>query len=97
MMNEVGLDEKKRNKKIRAIIVAGWLEKMIRGGMTEEDEGERRDCPVVMSKVTYQLTARYMAQKKRGGKYLSKGTYCGIRSGIINLFTMSNTPLPPQF
>ena len=97
VMNEVGLDEKKRNKKIRAIIVAGWLEKMIRGGMTEEDEGERRDCPVVMSKVTYQLTARYMAQKKRGGKYLSKGTYCGIRSGIINLFTMSNTPLPPQF
>ena len=55
-------------------------------------------CPVDMQQVTYELVASYMATKKdTEDKYLSRGTYIGIRSSIVYLFTMSNLSPPPEF
>ena len=46
----------------------------------EEEEGIRRvESPVDISKVIYQVAATYMSQRKKGRKYLSKGTYCGYQ------------------
>lgn len=55
-------------------------------------------CPVDMTKVTYELVASFMTSKRNEeDKYLSRGTYTGIRSSIVYLFTMSNLPPPPDF
>ncbi len=84
------MNEKKKKAQIRRIIVGGWLKKMKRTNPNA--------CPVDVSLVTYDLVSSYMAQKKaNNGDYLSKNCYCGIRSGIINLFTMSNSSPPPDF
>jgi hypothetical protein len=51
-----------------------------------------------MEQVTYELVASYMTTKKNTeDKYLSRGTYIGIRSSIVYLFTMSNLSPPPEF
>lgn len=55
-------------------------------------------CPVDMTQVSYQVVASYMASKKTNeDKFYSRGTYIGIRSSIIYLFTMSNISPPPEF
>ena len=75
-------------------MVQGWLLKMARKTINDG----LNQCPIVMTKVAYGVVATYMAQRKDGqDEYLGKGTYCGIRSGIINLFTMSNLSPPPCF
>jgi len=57
-----------------------------------------RNCPIDMSKVDYDCVSAYMVQKTTAGdRLMSKGTYCGIRSSIIYLYTMSNLSPPPSF
>lgn len=71
-------------------IVNRWLDNM------QRTSPER--CPVDMTQVSYELVASYMTSKKKDDdKYLSRGTYIGIRSSIIYLFTMSNLSPPPEF
>ena len=56
------------------------------------------NCPVIMEKVDYEIVSTYMVQKTTNkDKLMSKGTYCGICSGIIYLYTMSNLSPPPSF
>ena len=94
VMNDTGIPGKKKKTKARKVVVEGWLAQMVR---KTRDDGVNQ-CPVDMSKITYEVVGTYMAQRKDGrDKYLGKGTYCGIRSGIINLFTMSNLSPPPRF
>ena len=84
------LTESKKKKAIRELIVTGWLKKM--------DRKDPQRCPVDVSILTYDIAALYMSQKKDGdGNYFSKSHYCGARSCIINLFTMSNVSPPPGF
>ena len=53
------------------------------------------NCPVLMNKVDYNCVAAYMVQKTgEQDKLMSKGTYCGIRSAIIYLYTMSDLSPP---
>jgi hypothetical protein len=96
VMNDNNIEEKKKKKITRRIVVNDWLQKMVRRNASNDDT--RQLCPVIMEKVTYEVAATYMTQKKdKDDRFLGKGTYCGIRSAIINLFTMSNVPPPPQF
>jgi hypothetical protein len=59
--------------------------------------------PIDMTKVNYEVVALYMAQKTKGRgeegdkDLMSKGSYCGICSGVIYLFTMSQISPPPSF
>jgi hypothetical protein len=94
VMSEPGISEKKKKSKARKVVVHGWLSKMVRKTI---DDGLNQ-CPIDMTKMTYEVVGTYMAQRKNeDDKYLGKGTYCGIRSGVINLFTMSNLAPPPRF
>jgi hypothetical protein len=94
VMNDMGLSETKKKTKARKVVVQGWLMKMVRRSSSNAMD----QCPVDMRKITYEVVGTYMAQRKDNeDKYLGKGTYCGIRSGIINLFTMSNLSPPPRF
>ena len=87
IMNDAAIPGKKKKTKARKVVVEGWLAKMVR---KTRDDGMNQ-CPVNMSKITYEVVGTYMAQRKDGqDKYLGKGTYCGIRSGIINYYTMSH-------
>ena len=53
---------------------------------------------MVMEKVDYDCIIEYMVQKTTNkDKLLSKGTYCGIHSGVIYLYTMSYLSHPPSF
>lgn len=57
-------------------------------------------CPVDMTQVvTYEVVASYMTITKDGDndKYLSCGTYIGICSSIVYLFTISNLSPPTEF
>lgn len=72
------------------VVVNRWLENMQR---TNPEL-----CPVDMTQVTYEVVASYMTTKKdTDNKYLCRGTYIGIRSSIVYLFTMSNLSPPPEF
>ena len=81
---------KQRRKKLRRAVVDQWCKKMSRQ--------RPENCPVLMEKVDYKCVSEYMVQKTTNeDKLMSKGTYCGIRSGIIYLYTMSNLSPPPSF
>ena len=81
---------KQRKKKLRWNVVDGWCKKMSRQ--------RPENCPIDMSKVDYDCVSAYMVQKTTAGdRLMSKGTYCGIRSSIIYLYTMSNLSPPPSF
>jgi hypothetical protein len=90
------LTERKKKNEIRKHIV-GWLSRMTRGRPDQS--------PIDMNKIDYDVVALYMAQKTRGGgggeegadDFMSKGSYCSIRSGVIFLFTMSQISPPPSF
>ena len=89
---DTSIEMKKRKKKLRWTVVEGWCQKMSRQ--------RPENCPIDMAKVDYELVAAYMVQKTKNGeedKLLSKGTYCGIRSAVIYLYTMSNLAPPPLF
>ena len=89
---DTSIEMKKRKKKLRWTVVEGWCQKMSRQ--------RPENCPIDMEKVDYELVAAYMVQKTKNGeedKLLSKGTYCGIRSAVIYLYTMSNLAPPPLF
>ena len=87
--NEI-LGPKKKKRVVRSIIIGNWLEKM--------ERTNPQACPADTSLITYDLVSSYMCQKKgNNGGYLSKNCYCGIRSGIIHLFTMTNTSPPRRF
>ena len=94
VMSDARISGKKKKSEARKVVVQGWLSKMVRKTI---DDGLNQ-CPIDMTKMTYEVVGTYMAQRKDGqDKYLGKGTYCGIRSGVINLFTMSNLSPPPRF
>jgi hypothetical protein len=77
-------------KRLRKIIIDDWLNKM------ERTNPEL--CPVDMTQVTYDLVALYMTSKTNNeNKYFGRGTYVGIRSSILYLFTMSNHSPPAGF
>jgi len=79
-----------RVKRLRKIIIDDWLNKM------ERTNPEL--CPVDMMQVTYDLVASYMTSKiNNENKYFGRGTYVGIRSSIMYLFTMSNRSPPAGF
>ena len=79
---------KQRKKMLQRVVVEKWCQKMSRQ--------RPENCPVLMEKVDYKCVSEYMVQKTTNeDKLMSKGTYCGICSGIIYLYTMSNlSPLP---
>jgi hypothetical protein len=91
------IPEKKKKNEVRKVII-GWLSRMVRG--------DSAASPVDMNKVDYEVVALYMSQKTRGrgegeeeggNDFMSKGSYGGIRSGVIFLFTMSQISPPPSF
>ena len=84
------LTEKKKKTAVRKLVVEQWLQKM------ERTNPEL--CPVDVSLLTYSVASSYMVQLKDGdGNYYSQSHYCGSKSGMINLFTMSNSSPPPGF
>ena len=87
---DTSIDIRKRKKKLRWTVVEQWCQKMSRQ--------RPENCPVLMNKVDYNCVAAYMVQKTgEQDKLMSKGTYCGIRSAIIYLYTMSDLSPPPSF
>ena len=81
---------KRRKKQLWAVVVNNWCRNMSRQ--------RPENCPVLMEKVDYDCVSVYMVQKTNNkDKLMSKGSYCGICSGIIYLYTMSNLSPPPLF
>ena len=81
---------KQRRKNLQCAVVDEWCQK------TSQQRPE--NCPVLMEKVDYDCVSKYIVQKTTDeDKLMSKGTYCGICSGIIYLYTMSNLSPPPSF
>ena len=84
------MNSKQKKKEIRRIVVDKWL-----GGM---QMGMADLCPVDMTKITYNIAAQYIANKKsEEGNFLSVHNYSSIRSGIAFLFKMTNIPLPAGY
>ena len=90
VLSDTMIQIKQRRKNLQQFVVDNWCKKM--------SQQCPENCPVLMVKVDCKCVSEYMVQKTNNeDKLMSKGTYCGIHSGIIYLHTMSNLSPPPSF
>ena len=83
----IGANTKAR-KNIRAVC------KLALDGMNKTDS----NSPIILQKITFNLFLYYLTTRwNKGGGFLLKGSYYGVRSAFVYMYRMSRETIPEEF
>ena len=53
------------------------------------------NSPIVLQKITFNLFSHYLTTRRNmGGRFLSKGSYSGVRRAFVNIYCISRETMP---
>ena len=68
--------------------------KLALNGMNKIDS----NSPIISQKITFNLFSHYLTTRRnKGGGFLSKEIYSGVRSEFFHMFNMSGETMPEEF
>ena len=54
--------------------------------------------PIILQKITFNLFSYYLTTRwNKGGEFLSKASYSGVRSALVHMYHMSGETMPEEF
>ena len=68
--------------------------KLALDGMNKTDS----NSPIILQKITFNLFSHYLTTRRnKGGGFLSKASYSGVRSAFVHMHCMSGETMPEEF
>ena len=56
------------------------------------------NSPIILQKITFNLFLHYLTTRRnKGGGFLSKASYSGVRSVFVHMYCMSGDTMPKEF
>ena len=68
--------------------------KLFLDGMNKTDS----DYPIILQNITFNLFSHYLTTRRnKGGGFLSKASYSGVRSAFFHVYLMIGETIPEEF
>ena len=56
------------------------------------------NSPIILQKITFNLFLHYLTTRRnKGGGFLSKSSYSGVRSAFVHMYRMCGETIPEEF